>query len=209
METRMLQNGDVEVRTFVAGTVNVEKRESNGATINHIVGYACVFDKWSDDLGWFKEKVDRNAYSEADMADVVALFNHDNNLLLARTASTLTLTVDDVGLRYEFDAPDTTAGRDLVTNIELGNVRGSSQRFIVKSDAWKYAQNDGELDERTILLFKKIIDVGPVVFPAYADTSVAKRSHDSGKTREAEQAKLKQIAVEAEARQRKLRLINF
>jgi hypothetical protein len=90
------------------------------------------------------------------------------------------MSVDDVGLRYEFPVPDTTYGRDLAANIEAGIVRGSSFSFQIApgGDAWSVEEGRSI---RTVTRIDTLIDVGPVTFPAYpdADAKVAKRSYDA------------------------------
>jgi hypothetical protein len=91
--------------------ITVERRE-DGKPI--IVGYGSVFYR-EDDPGteyelWrgFKERIGRSAFDSRLTDDVRALFNHDTNMVLGRTtAETLKLSVDDVGLRYEIEPPDT------------------------------------------------------------------------------------------------------
>jgi HK97 family phage prohead protease len=140
-----------------------------------IAGYAAVFDMWSDDLGWFREKIQRGAFSEAiGKSDTVALFNHDSNLVLGRVSNgTLRLKEDERGLYMEVDLPDTQAASDLYKLIERGDIKQQSFGFIVDGNEWNKAK-----DERTITKVRELIDVSPVTFPAYPDTTVAKRSRD-------------------------------
>lgn len=167
------------MKTEIRYYSNISKSEirSGGKNSRTVIGYALKFGVLSQDLGGFFEKIDSRALENADLSDVVALFNHDNNLILARTSSnTLKLEIDSVGLRYEFEAPNTTAGNDLLENINRGDITGSSFRFIVEEDTWDQA---GKVPVRTIWKFNKIIDVAPVVFPAYKDTEVYKRALES------------------------------
>jgi hypothetical protein len=144
-----------------------------------VEGVAAVFDQYSQDLGWFIEKIDRDAFAGADMDDVVACRNHDPDKVLARTkAGTLHLTVDDNGFGYRFDAPNTTVGNDTLEDIRVGNISHSSFAFTVKEDKWE--KKDGK-DVRTILRFEAIYDVSPVTNPAYLQTSVQKNSLDVAK----------------------------
>ena len=148
-----------------------------------VYGYALKFNFLSKDLGGFQECIDPAALNGVDLSDVVALFNHDKNLILARTTSkTLRLTIDKVGLRYEFDPPNTAAGNDLLISIKRGDVSGSSFQFIVSENGDSWDLRNGVM-VRTILKFSRIIDVSPVVFPAYNETDIAKRSLDSFKTK--------------------------
>jgi HK97 family phage prohead protease len=160
-------------RRYVTGHVALEKREG-AENSRKIVGYAFKFNSLSRDLGGFQERIAPGALDGVDLSDVVALFNHEPNLILARTlAKTLLLTPDEIGLRYEFDAPNTTAGNDVYENVSLGNVTGSSFAFRVEETKWEEV---GETYIRNILKFKDIIDVSPVVFPAYPEAEVGKRS---------------------------------
>jgi HK97 family phage prohead protease len=113
----------------------VELRSTqNNIKSRAIFGYAFKWNVLSNRMGWFREKIERGALEGVDIneMDIVALFNHNNNLIHARNiAKTLTLGVDDIGLHYEFEAPNTSAGNDLLENIKLGNVRHSSFSFTV------------------------------------------------------------------------------
>jgi len=141
-----------------------------------ITGYAAKFNKWSLDLGGFREKIQKGAFDEAvEKSDVRALKNHDPNLLLGRTSSgTLRLNTNARGLGFEIDPPDTSTGRDTVTEIRRKDITGCSFSFTTAEDDWKYLE-DGRV-ERTIIKVDELFDVGPVTYPAYPDTTVAARS---------------------------------
>ena len=144
---------------------------------NYIYGYAALFNSMSEELYGFREIIDPGAFDQADISDVRALFNHDNNLLLARTKSgTLDLEIDGNGLRYEFEAPNTSYGKDLVELMKRGDVTQSSFGFTIASDGEYWEVRDGEMPIRHITRVQKLYDVSPVTYPAYPDTSVAVRS---------------------------------
>lgn len=139
-----------------------------------IVGYAAVFDKWSRNLGGFIERVARGFF-EGLLGDpeTFALFNHNYDMPLAAVKNnSLQLSVDEIGLRYEFIAPDTTIGRDLAENIRSGLVSESSFGFTVEDSEWVENEQTG-LWERTLLKGRKLYDVSPVTLAAYPDTTVA------------------------------------
>lgn len=175
-----MKEKNIEFRSFTGDAPVIESRE-DGQESRRIVGYAAKFDKWSLPIGgWFKEKISRGAFDDVLKGDVVAVFNHDKNYILARNGSTLNLSVDDVGLRYEFEAPNNTAGNDLLESVSRGDIKGSSFRFIANKITWETAPKGDEVEElRTIEKVETLIDVGPVTFPAYPDTEVAKRSRDA------------------------------
>lgn len=156
----------IERRTVIEG---VEFRSTADKKLS-AKGYAAMFGKRSTDLGGFVEEIAPAAFNKTvKEQDVRALFNHDENQLLGRKSSgTLRLSTDSTGLAYEIDLPDTTAGRDVATLIERGDITGSSFGFRTISDSW--GETDTKYPLRT-LTEVSLRDVGPVAFPAYADTT--------------------------------------
>jgi len=74
------------------------------------------------------------AFDDVLNDDVRALFNHDSSMILARSKNgegTLQIGVDETGLYYEFEPPDTQVGRDLMTSIQRGDVDQSSFGFMI------------------------------------------------------------------------------
>jgi len=169
--------------------LRIESRSQDDATEQRwIVGYAAKFGVNSLELdGEFIERIHPDAFGivaerrgRKKPLETRALWNHDANFPLARYPGTLSLSVDDVGLRYEFPVPDTTYGRDLAANIEAGIVRGSSFSFQIAPGGEAWSVEEGR-SIRTVTRIDTLIDVGPVTFPAYpdADAKVAKRSYDA------------------------------
>ena len=72
---------DLEIRQFDCSELRAERTEQ-GDTI--VRGYAAVFDQLSEDLGGFKEKINNRAFDKVLDNDVVALLNHDNNIVFGR-----------------------------------------------------------------------------------------------------------------------------
>ena len=144
---------------------------------NTLEGYAAVFNKLSEDLGFFREKIKPGAFKKTldDGADVRALINHDPNLIIGRTQNgTLELEEDRKGLKYMVSLPDTSYARDLKASIERGDITQNSFGFITIQDKWKQGEGK-DLDERT-LIEVKLLDISPVTFPAYPQTSLGLRS---------------------------------
>jgi uncharacterized protein len=139
-----------------------------------IAGYAAVFNELSQDLGGFRERIAPGAFeSSLSDADVRALFNHDPNIVLGRTkAGTLSVMEDSRGLAIEISPPDTAPVRDLLVSIRRGDVSQMSFGFYTRSDKWNKVDDEWV---RT-LLDVELLDVSPVTFPAYPQTSVAVRS---------------------------------
>ena len=161
-----------------------------------VVGYGAVFNSMSNDLGGFREYISPEAFEGRMDDDVRFLFNHDANYVLARTTNgTLRMSVDEKGLRYEADMPNTSTARDLVELLKNGTVNQSSFAFIVEDDSWEV--KDG-MNIRTINKVSRLYDLSSVVYPAYseASSSVALRSMEQWQ--EKEEAKKLEESLEAE-----------
>ena len=158
-------------------TVPIELRVEGDET-KKITGHAAVFDKWSEDLGGFREKIRPGAFRKTiKEADVRALFNHDPNFVLGRnTAGTLSLEEDKKGLAISIEPPDTQWARDLTTSIERGDINQMSFGFRTIKDQWTTPKDSG--DNQRELLEVELFDVSPVTFPAYPQTDVGVRSVD-------------------------------
>jgi HK97 family phage prohead protease len=187
-----------EVESAVPLLAVESRSEDDGSEREYVVGYAAKFGVLSLDLGDFVERIDPGAFGivaerrgRRRPLETRALWNHDPNYPLARYPGTLRMTVDEVGLRYEFPVPDTTYGRDIASNIRADIVKGSSFSFTVPSGGDSWSVEDGR-SVRTIQRIDSLLDVGPVTFPAYpdADVKVAQRSYDQYRQqREAEAAR--------------------
>lgn len=159
--------------------VGVEVRSEEGKPTK-IVGYAAVFNSLSEELFGFREIVMPGAFDRAirEKHDTRALVNHDANLILGRTkAGTLTLTVDEKGLRAEIEPPDTQAARDALTSVRRGDLDGMSFAFRTLTDNWR--TQDGEQIRELIDL--DLVDVSVVAFPAYPATTVSTRALEQAK----------------------------
>lgn len=152
--------------------VEVRAAEDEGKMI--VEGYAAVFDSVTD-LGWVKEVIDRQAFAEADMSDIVMKYNHEDSVLpMARTrGGSLSFEIDDHGLKIRANLPDTTVNKDIFTLIKERVLSKMSFAFTVAKEEYDY-----ETDTRRILAFDKIFDVAVVDVPAYEETEIFARSKD-------------------------------
>ncbi|HUW33068.1 MAG TPA: HK97 family phage prohead protease, partial [Planctomycetota bacterium] len=159
-------------------STNVEVRLAGeeDAESNAITGYAAVFNAWSEDLGFFKEKIAKGAFAKSILEnDIRALINHDPNLIIGRTRNkTLKLWEDDKGLGFEVELPDTTYAKDLRESIKRKDITQNSFGFSTVQDQWS---PDGK---RRTLLEARLYDVSPVTFPAYKQTNVKMRLQELG-----------------------------
>jgi uncharacterized protein len=151
-----------------------------------IEGVAAVVGKTTN-MGWYDEEIARGAFDDVLGDDVVALFNHDPNLPLARSTAKgdgkLEIFIGNQGdLMYRFKAPNTSIGNDLLENIKNEVINKSSFAFRIKEEDWIFGDEGKKVnDKRIIKKMERLYDVSPVTSPAYADTSVAARSKDVSK----------------------------
>lgn len=157
-----------------------EIRANEDSESRKVEGYAIVFNSQSEDLG-FIETIEPSAITDEVIAksDVFALMNHDDKRgILARSRrgkGSLKLTIDDRGLKYEFNAPKTTLGDELLEMLRRNDITSSSFAFTVAEHGDTWEKRDGRY-YRTIKKIDRLYDVSPVYCPAYSETSVACRS---------------------------------
>ena len=174
---------DKEVRTF--NVSNIEVRNDDGKNV--VVGYGAVFNSESNDLGGFVEYIAPGAFDGRLEDDVRFLINHDGLPLARTTNNTLRLSVDEKGLKYEADMPDTTLANDLMTLLKNGTISQSSFAFTVEDDSWR---NEEGKNIRTINKISRLYDVSSVTYPAYNEAgSFALRSLENWQ-KEQEEIKL-------------------
>lgn len=151
--------------------VDMRASEDDGMVVE---GYAAVFDTVTD-LGWMHEVIDRHAFDNADMSDIVMKYNHENSVLpMARTrGGSLQFTIDEHGLKIRAKLPETSVNRDIYTLIKEGVLSKMSFAFTVRSEEYDY-----DTDTRKILEFDKIFDVSVVDVPAYETTEIYARNKE-------------------------------
>ncbi|WP_204200865.1 HK97 family phage prohead protease [Mammaliicoccus sciuri] len=139
-----------------------------------VEGYALRFNTESHLLGEFVETISPKALENADLSDVRCLIDHNSSYVLGRTkAETLSLNVDDEGLYFRCQLPNTTYACDLYENIKLGNVNQCSFGFTVDEGGDVFEKRSDGLFKRTVNKIKSLFDVSVVTYPAYEDTDVA------------------------------------
>lgn len=175
-----MANSEIERRLTVSDTTIEYREVGNGEKRPVIVGYAAVFNSESRNLGGFVEVIHPNAFDEvlASNPDVIGVYNHSKDKLLARSANgTLKLRPDSYGLRYEMGPlPKTQTAEEVVELVAGGYVTGSSFAFSVKNaghergDSWSMTSSG--LRRREVRSIGRLEDVGPVVRPAFEASSV-------------------------------------
>lgn len=164
-------------------TATIERRSTAGAVAlraagagKTIGGYAIVYNRYSSNLGGYVEQCAPGLADKslADKVDVLCRYQHESEFLLGRVASgTLRLSADSTGVQYDDDLPETTYAGDLASLVARGDISHSSFAFITLEDEWDMTESGFPL--RTLLSIR-LVDVAPVVSPAYTDTTSALRS---------------------------------
>jgi len=171
----------------------ISYRATVGEESRHVEGYALLFNVDSRAM-WGGDLIERIAPTALEgvleKSDILCLMNHDERRgVLARYRmgeGSLKLEVDEKGLKYSFDAPNTPLGDELIESLKRGDISESSFAFTVEDDNWERKEDGSYV--RTILKFERLYDVSPVYYPAYEDTSVALRSIEAFKEAETKAA---------------------
>lgn len=170
--------GGIELRSVSDIGFDVKGEEGKTPTIT---GYAAVVETPSTGL-WWEETILRGAFDGCDFSLCRGLFNHNEEAILGSVkAGSVRCSVDDKGLRYEIDTPDNDIIQAMyVQPIIRGDVDKSSFRFSMDfsnpdawPDEWIYDE-ERDIIVRKIKKISSVLDVSPVLFPAYdaAESSV-------------------------------------
>ena len=165
---------DRETRCY-SGEVRAQQQEDQPT---RIIGYGSVFNIRSEPLWGLREIIKPGAFDDVLNDDLRGLFNHDPNFILGRsTSGTLKVSVDDRGLQYDIEAPDTQTIRDLVlAPMQRGDINQSSFAFRVARDGDRWYEDEEGVVIREIHKFSRLYDVSPVTYPAYQAADSAVRS---------------------------------
>jgi uncharacterized protein len=171
-------------RNRIYRQVGIELRTvDGGGDLPVISGCAAPFNKLSQLLyGSFYEKIAPGYFDEAlkrDDLDVRAIDNHNPmvryaRLCPAKNIRSIELFTDAEGLQYRIQPANTQAGRDLVVDIQAGNIDAMSIGHWVEAE-----DQDGTIDGypvRRLLRCKKIDDISFATYAAYLDTSAELRA---------------------------------
>jgi HK97 family phage prohead protease len=153
-----------------------EFRASDGADGHTLEGYAAVFNAWTDirdQMGIYKERIAPGAFKRSiGQRTPVLQFDHGTHPLFGSLplGGITALREDRNGLFVRAKLSDNWLVEPVRDAIRDGGVTGMSFRFRVVSDNWNDEQTERTINE------VELLELGPVVFPAYDQTSVAVRS---------------------------------
>jgi hypothetical protein len=162
--------------------MTVEVREPDPEaeeTRKTVVGYASTFDepyKLFTGEGWeYWETVERTAFDETDMSDVIMQYDHKGRVFARTRNNTLRVEPDEKGLFIEADLGGTEIGRELYEEISGGYTDRMSFGFTVTGESEDKEQNEDGIwiYTRHITKVGKLYDVSAVSLPANDGTSIA------------------------------------
>ena len=167
-----------ENREYRNLTVEARAVEDQGDEKRIVTGYASTFDEpyvLYDGDGWkYLEVVDRGAFDETDMSDVIMQYDHRGRVFARTRNNTLTVTPDDKGLFIEADLGGTEIGRELYEEIRGGYTDRMSFGFTVNGEYEESQKTDEgvRIYIRHITSVQKLYDVSAVSLPANDGTSI-------------------------------------
>lgn len=180
-----------------------------------VEGYATTFNEpyllWKEDNYTVYEQVDRNAFANTDMSDVIFQYNHEGRVFARMSNGTLTCTPDEHGLLTRALLGGTEIGRELFEEIKGGYTNKMSFGFRVEEDSREIVENEetGEVViTRTINKIARLYDVSAVSIPANPATSIAARTYGEGVIAEAK-AERQRVEEELTAKRKLIALINL
>jgi len=132
-----------------------------------------VINDW---FGKYREVIRSGAATNSLAGKNIRMLNqHDSKQPLGTTKhGTLRLTETIDGINCECDLANTAEGATVYEQIKRGDVDGMSFGFYVTKERWTFSEEEGVLDLREILEIE-LLEVSPVTFPAYEQTSIAVR----------------------------------
>jgi HK97 family phage prohead protease len=142
-------------------------------------GYGAVFNEWTvieDDYGQYRERIMPGAFRRTlGQRMPILQFDHGTHPLIGSIplGRITQITEDNHGLRVKARLSDNWLVQPVRDAIRDGGITGMSFRFRIVNEKWGRG-SDG-MEERSISEVA-LYEVGPVVFPAYEQTSVGVRS---------------------------------
>lgn len=189
-----METKDKVIRRCVCTPTELHIREAaeSEAPSRTITGYAILFNVpsaplWSDEDSEAREVIAPEAVTKEflDGQDIKMTMFHDNHSLLARSnkgGGTLSYTVDDKGVMFEFTAPNTVDGDKALELVRRGDISGCSFAFtthyfdrdFVERQS-KVAANGVNNITYRVKAVTGIYDFTLAANPYYPDTSVEVR----------------------------------
>lgn len=176
-----------ETRSYIGGQYQPRIREvqEGQPQSRTIEGYAIVFGQESrllvDYWEKYREIIEPGAVTAEDLKgfDIKMTMYHNREKILARSnkgEGTLNLSVDEVGVKYSFEAPNTPDGDTALELVRRGDLSGSSFKYWTdESNNVSYEKTDDGVLLRHVKKVSQIYDMTIAADPAYTQTNVTAR----------------------------------
>ena len=206
MMKRKLENG----REYRALKLEIVEEDESEKIVE---GYATTFNEpyylyqFTDEAEQHivREQVDAEAFTDADMSDVIFQYDHEGRVFARLSNGTMQLKADAHGLKVRANLGGTEIGRNLYEEIKGGYTNKMSFGFTVADDD---ITADGERDFlRTIRRIGKLFDVSAVSYPQNNFTEITARNHCEGAIAEIEAERLRAAEEERRKQERKENLL--
>ena len=168
----------------------------------NIYGQAVTFDTESTGLPWV-EIIHKGAITEDTIkrSDIVFTYNHNREQILARSymgEGSLRIEVKDDGVYFDFDAPETRFGDEILTQIRRGDLMKCSFCFTVSNENESIKQRRTEDGKKHVDIYKidELFDLSVVVDPAYSSTFISNRSAQFGKEESMKEEELEEKVLD-------------
>lgn len=186
---KLIESRGAQFRNFNIGQIEVRKDDDNGKEKMIIRGFPCVFDSETmlySFKGWdgyevrVYEKVDPDAFDEADMSDVIFNYNHCGRVYSRTRNNSLKLGINKpTGLEMETELwADDEGHCQLYRDIKRGNIDKMSYCYIPTATEYSvYEDEESEVREYhyTVKKVGRVLDVSAVDIPAYDATEISAR----------------------------------
>lgn len=213
---------DLVRREVVVADLHVREASEGEAPSRVIAGRAILFNTpsaplWSDEDEEAREIIAPEAITKEvlDNCDIKFTMFHDRQLILARSKNgvgTLSYTVDEKGVAFEFEAPNTADGDKALELVKRGDLAGCS--FMFSTHYWDEAFVSRSVEVRdgrayityTVKAVTGVYDMTLAADPAYPDTSVEAREfardlREAAKPAEPEAPKVDKEKLEKQLRE--------
>ena len=220
------------IRRVINNNASLQVREQEGKP-PRLTGYAIVFGTaslplYSDADETIREVIAPEAVTQQllDTSDIVMTMFHNDSMILARSAAgkgTLSYSIDEHGVKFDFEPPQTEDGKKAVELVKRGDIAGCSFAFSTdysdrESVECSITSEGGKrITTYTVRKIKGLYDFTLTPHPAYPATSVeAREAAQLGKSLKQQQAK-QTAPVQSEETRRKIdelkkeaqRLLNY
>jgi len=177
----MPSNTNREYRSMELRAAQTEGEEKSFVVEGYATTFGDTYELYRDGNYIVKETVDRDAFKNTDMSDVVFQINHEGRVFARTRNGSVQLDIDEHGLHHRTNLGLTSSSRSVFEDIDAGLYDRMSFAFTVTKDS--YAEEELETGDviltRTILEVGKLYDISAVDFPANPYTDISARSKDA------------------------------